>query len=152
MLFWSQEVLDRTVEQLHDLSYKLLVLDASKWQSIDDLHDDISSTLNFSTYYGRNFNALDDCLSDVAMHEYGSDAASTGTVLVFGGFGDFHQLAPDVAEGLLDIFANKARVAALVGHRMICLIQDDDASVKYPLVGGNRVRWNQFEFQDSRRR
>ena len=53
-------------------------LDAATRRTEDDLHDALASALSFPGYYGRNLNALNDVLGDVAEYAYGSDPDTTG--------------------------------------------------------------------------
>ncbi|WIX83297.1 hypothetical protein QRX50_22315 [Amycolatopsis carbonis] len=56
-----------------------------------------------------------------------------------------------VARAVLDIFADQARGALLVGHRMMCLVQSDDPRLSFPAVGATPVSWNDAERLDSQR-
>ena len=42
---------------------KEIVFDASQVESMDQLHAELARSLNFSAHYGRNLDALYDCLS-----------------------------------------------------------------------------------------
>ncbi len=44
---------------------KKYVIDASGIQSESDMHDAIANALQFPDYYGRNLDALYDCLTDI---------------------------------------------------------------------------------------
>lgn len=46
-------------------SKKLIILDFSTINSKDDLHDYLQNTLHLPKYYGRNLDALNDCLSEI---------------------------------------------------------------------------------------
>ena len=39
-----------------------IIIDFSKYASIADFHDDIAARLNFPAHYGRNLDALNDCI------------------------------------------------------------------------------------------
>lgn len=150
-LFWSRQVLGSTVDWLSDHGYRVVQADASAWRTELDMHMDVALVLNFPDYYGRNLDALNDCLSDVAACEYGFSRDDTGLALVVYGFDRFVHHEVRAAHALLDIFAVQARCAALLGHRMLCLAQSDDAHLALPPVGATPVTWNDAEWADSNR-
>ena len=131
--------------------YQIVTVSAGSWQSPADLHRDIAQALDFPGYYGKNLDALNDCLSDVALGDYGLDRRATGFVLVLTDFDRFTAAEPVAAHALLDIFAVRARNAALFGQRMICLVQSDDPDLRFEPVGATRVGWNQAEWLNSAR-
>ena len=45
---------------------KTIILDGTEIISMSDIHNIFSEELNFPEYYGRNLDALYDCLSDVS--------------------------------------------------------------------------------------
>lgn len=107
---------------LRDLGYRVHDLDASGWRTVDELHGALAAALSFPGYYGRNVDALNDVLRDVAEFAYGADPASTGTVLAIDGYDRVVEIDPEVAHAVLDVFASAARYGALLGHPMICLV------------------------------
>ena len=110
-------------------------MDAAGWADPDRLDDDIASALNFPDWYGRNPNAVDDCLGDVAEGRYDLPPDATGLVLVLTNYDQFAAADPVQAHKLLDIYAYQARHAALIGHRMSCLIQSNEPELRMPPVG-----------------
>ncbi len=82
--------------------------------------------LDFPAYYGRNLDALDDCLSDVVAREYGWQPSAAGLALVFLGFYRFAAALPDFATALVDILVTQARGAAEAGATVALLLQSDD--------------------------
>jgi hypothetical protein len=110
------------------------------------LHRDIAAALHFPDYYGRNLDALNDCMRDIEPAE-----ESTGFVLVFTGYDRFADSCPYDAQVVLDIFASHARHAALFGQRMICLVQSDDPDIEFKPVGAEPVMWNNTEWLVAKR-
>ena len=144
-LFWQRVILDETVSKLRDGGYTVIALDAGQWSSPTDLHADIAREFSFPAYYGKNMDALNDCLRDIALGEEGA-AAKTATALVLDRFDAFVRTDPSAAHTLIDIFAHNSRLAMLVGHRMVCLLQTDDPRLKLPPVGATPVMWNEKEW------
>ncbi|MET3807854.1 hypothetical protein ABIB25_004881 [Nakamurella sp. UYEF19] len=56
------------------------------------------------------------------------------------------------AHRILDIVAKQCRSGALIGHRMMCLVQSNDPDLVIPPVGATPVVWNDAEWLDARRR
>lgn len=69
--FQRTGVLEATALWLADRNYRVVWFDAARWTDWDALDDDFAMNLDFPNYYGRNSNALIDCLRDVAELSYG---------------------------------------------------------------------------------
>jgi len=81
-LYWRPSLLAEIRQWLVEKGYRVVSLDASGWETEADFHREIAEALEFPTYYGRNLDALNNCLSDVVAYSYGSDREAAGTVLV----------------------------------------------------------------------
>lgn len=150
-MFRSPALLDSATGWLTARGYQVVVLEAGSWRTAADLHRDLARALDFPDHYGENLNALSDCLRDVVAHDYGADPHATGTVLVFQRYDAFAAREPRVAHAVLDILARGAREAALIGHRMLYLVQSDDPHLDFPGVGATPVVWNDAEWPAARR-
>ncbi len=151
-MFWRSSLLDETVGWLRSHAYRVVEFDASSWSSDADMYDDIALALNFPDYFGRNLDALNDCMRDVASGDYGWDAdVNTGLVIVLRAFEAFTAVDPRTAQNMLDIFADQARCAILIGHRIICLVQSNDPRLAFEPVGAMPVMWNDAEWLSSNR-
>jgi hypothetical protein len=115
------------------------------------MHSNLARAFEFPQYYGRNLDALNDCLQDVAFYCYGAQSDSAGTVLILNHFDGFARSNREVAQALLDIYAGVASMAMLIGHRMLCLVQSDDPQLEFDPVGGSPVMWNPQEWQRAKR-
>jgi hypothetical protein len=58
---------------------------------------------------------------------------------------------PGTAHAVLDIFTGHAAVGALIGIRMLCLVQSDDPDLDIPEIGAYAVPWNNAEWFDRNR-
>lgn len=150
-LFWKRDVLEETITWLRSHGYQIVVLDASTWSTEADLHRDMAAALHFPDYYGRNLDALNDCFRDVVAQSYGWAPDATGLVLAFLGYDAFAQRFPSAGEIVLDILADHSRAAALVGRRLIGLVQSNDPDIEFEPVGATPVTWNDAEWLESRR-
>jgi hypothetical protein len=150
-LFWRRQLFAEAVDWMRQHGYTMVQLDASTWTTDNDLHTAIAAALDFPDYYGRNLDALNDCMRDVVDYAYGTTQEATGLLLAFAGYDAFAQRRPRTAQAVLDILASQARCAMLTGHRMLCLVQSNDPRVTFEPVGASPVQWNSAEWLDSRR-
>ncbi|MEV6897637.1 barstar family protein [Amycolatopsis sp. NPDC051372] len=150
-LFWDPAILTSTIAWLGEHGYRTVEIDAARWTREADLHRDIAAALDFPDHYGKNLDALNDCLRDVASGDYGADLGATGFVLVLRHYDKFATAQARASHALLDIYADQARGALLIGHRMMCLVQSDDPRLSFPTVGALSVTWNDAEWLDSKR-
>jgi hypothetical protein len=145
-LFWRREVLEEAVRWLAGHDYDVVRLDAASWMTEDDLHTDVASALDFPDHYGRNLDALGDCLRGVAAYAYGTSRTAAGLAIVLTGYDSFATRFPGQAWHLLDLIAARAREAMLIGHRMLGLVQTDDPDRSFAPVGATPVMWNPAEW------
>jgi hypothetical protein len=150
-MFWRSSLLDETVDWLGSHGYHVVEFDAGSWDSDADMYDGVALGLNFPDYFGRNLDALNDCMRDVASGDYGWDADATGLVIVLRAFDVFTAVDRRTAQIMLDIFADQARCAILIGHRIICLVQSNDPRLAFEPVGAMPVMWNDAEHLNSKR-
>lgn len=152
-LFWRAALFEQTLTWLREHGYYVVSLDASTWTEEADMHRDIAAALEFPDYYGYNLDALNDCLGDAAFRGYrAGDEEPTGFVLAFTGYDTFAAHCPREAHIVLDIIANWARRAMLIGNRVCCLVQSNDPDIQFEPVGATPVLWNDAEWLNSRRR
>jgi Barstar (barnase inhibitor) len=119
--------------------------------STAEMFDDVAARLDFPDYFGRNLDALNDCMRDVASRAYGWRADATGLVIVLRGFDAFTSVDRRIAQILLDIFADQARCAILIGNRIMCLVQSNDPRLSFDPVGAMPAMWNDAEWLNSKR-
>ncbi|WP_240138049.1 barstar family protein [Streptomyces sp. MUM 178J] len=116
------------------------------------MHRAMAAALDFPDYCGRNLDALNDCLGDVACYGGYDDAPEgAGLVLVFTDYDRFATTCPRAAQVVLDIIADQARQAAVLHRRLICLVQSNDPQIRFEPVGAMPVLWNNDEALDARR-
>ncbi|WP_433289369.1 barstar family protein [Micromonospora sp. CA-244673] len=151
-LFWRTSILDRTKEWLRGHGYQVTHLDASGWATEEAMHRDMAAALCFPDYYGRNLDALNDCMRDVVSYEYGWLPEAAGLALVFTSYDTFATHCPRSAQILLDIMADHSRTASLFGQRLMCLVQSNDPQIRFQPVGAVPVSWNDAEWLDANRR
>jgi RNAse (barnase) inhibitor barstar len=147
-LYWRPEVLKKDVDWLEEQGYNIVEFDAAKWRGEEQMHDALRAALSFPYYYGKNVDALNDCMwSDVVVPEVG------GLVLVFHHYDQFAKV--DEAEGsvekslarvVLHIMARAIRYHMLFGRRLLILVQSDDPTVRFDDLAGVSAGWNPREW------
>jgi RNAse (barnase) inhibitor barstar len=147
-LFWRERLLDDALEELRAMGYKVVDVDAAGSADDQAFLVAIGTALDFPDYYGKNLDALNDCLRDVATFDYGSDLNSTGTVVAFRHYDRIVATDAKRAEAVLDIFTDRARDGLLIGHRMMVLVQSDDPELSFGPLGGQSAGWNQNEWMN----
>jgi Barstar (barnase inhibitor) len=150
-LYQRRSVLAEARTELEQLGYVTRYLDAQDWGD-ERLHDDFATAFDFPSYYGRNFNALRDCLSDVAHGDYGWPRAATGLAVTVDNFGTVVSRERDFATLIADVLVTTTRYALLFGHRLIWQLQVDDGDVYLEHVGCLVLPWNRREWLTASRR
>ena len=140
-LYWQQNILDNDIDWFKKENYNIVDFDCTKWTDTNKIHKDLKKHLDFPDYYGENFNALNDCLSDLEIND-------TGLVIVFK---HFQTVDKYIAHGLLDTFARNSRLHNLFGKRLLTLVQVDNPKYEIEAVGSYEVLWNGAEWLNSKR-
>jgi len=152
-LYWRQQYLDEAVDWLRRHDYQVLTCDCEPWISEEAMHTGFQRTLSFPDYYGKNVNALKDCLDDLPVPEvggmalrlnrYDAYAKGTGTALMHSGRSE--------ADVVLDILACASRHFLLTGRRFVTLVQSDDPHLAFEGLGGMAAQWNPREWLNKNR-
>ncbi|HEX3426190.1 MAG TPA: barstar family protein [Acidimicrobiales bacterium] len=137
--------------ELADLGYVVVGLDAGTWGTTEAALVDLGRAFSFPEYYGKNINALVDCLRDVATFDYGSDPSSAGTLVAIDRLDVLNRRDADLTWTLLDILADTGRQALLIGHRFIVIARSDDPRLEIKPVGATGVIWNHREWLNKAR-
>lgn len=66
-------------------------------------------------------------------------------------FGQFFDALPKRAHALVDIVSGAARLGALLGNRVLCLIQSDDPRMDVGAIGGLEPQGNPSEWRNADR-
>ncbi|WP_394437710.1 barstar family protein [Streptomyces sp. SGAir0957] len=151
-LFWRRRLLDASVERLRLRGFRTIQMSADQWATEKDMHRAFAEALSFPDYYGRNLDAFNDCLGDVACYGGYDDAPEgAGLVLALTDYDHFAAACPQTAHVVLDIVADQARRASVLRRRLICLVHSKDPDIAFEPVGAMPVLWNSDEWADSNR-
>ena len=140
-LYYKKSVLHSDLEWFEKERYNVISFDCSKWGDEKIMHEQFKEKLYFPDYYGMNFNALDDCLSDFEI-------VQVGQIIVFE---NLDSVKRDLVVAILDTFAKASREKMLFGLRLIILAQVDEPHYEIGEIGGFTPVWNSNEWlNDSR--
>jgi len=140
-LYWQKSILEKDLEWFKNEQFKIVDFDCKQWTNDTIIHRALAKRLDFPDYYGENFNALNDCLSDLPIDE-------PGLVIVFR---HFQVVELDFAHNLLDTFASSSRLHILFGEKLLTLVQVDKPDYKIKSVGCCEVLWNGAEWENFQR-
>ncbi|MEW2581809.1 hypothetical protein [Streptomyces virginiae] len=70
---------------------------------------------------------------------------------LFTDYDRFTAACPRAAQVILDIIADRARRAAVLQRRLICLVHSNDPDIRFDPVGAMPVMWNSDEWLDANR-
>lgn len=142
--YFSLELLEQHQQWFEQQEYKIYRFDAKSWHSIDNFYSDVHAGFEFPDYFGRNWDALNDCLTDMV--------SENGKVLVVvRNFDHWYQEDVNSAKLFLDYMAFMTYQFLLVGKRWITLIQSNRPSFDVAEVGAQSVFWNEKEWMDQDR-
>lgn len=152
-LYWRPEALKMDLNWLESNDYEIVEFDAANWSSEEQMHDALRARLSFPYYYGKNLDALNDCLSnDLVVPESG------GLALVFQHYDQFAKVDPatdskdkSLAETVLHIFARAVRYHMLFGRRLLILVQSDDPQIGLADLATFSASWNPREWPNKSR-
>lgn len=140
-IYWQQSILDKDLKWFINANYHIVDFDCTNWTDTIQIHKDLKQRLNFPDFYGENFDALNDCLSELEIDK-------TGLVIVFR---NFQVVQKDFAHSLLEIFAKNSRFQSLLDKRLLTLIQVDNPKYEIKPVGSYEILWNGAEWLDSKK-
>ncbi|WP_338812185.1 barstar family protein [Bernardetia sp. Wsw4-3y2] len=66
-LYHKESIMDYDIELLKDKNYEIIEFEGDFLSNKAELHYDLQHKLNFPDYYGKNFDALNDCLEPVRV-------------------------------------------------------------------------------------
>ena len=143
-LYFRPSVLSEDVEWLKDHGYQLDHFACSEWSTQDEMHRDFAARLDFPDYYGKNLDALNDCLTEIKV-------SNSGRVFVFHRYDLFTTVHPEAACGILDTIQINSWLHLLYGQRLFALVQSDDPSIEFPPLGCRPAMWNPREWLQQNR-
>jgi RNAse (barnase) inhibitor barstar len=144
-LYFRPAVLSEEVKALKELNYQIDEFDCTTWNCVAEMHKQIAVKLNFPQYFGRNLDALNDCISDIEIPD------ESGRVLVLHRFDDFATREQETAWHLLDIITRNSWLWLLEGKRFFALAQSDDPKTRFDNLGLQSTSWNGTEWLNSSR-
>ncbi|MEM6675459.1 MAG: barstar family protein [Planctomycetota bacterium] len=143
-LYHSASLLTRDVEEMRSLGYLVLPMDLES-EDEESFHTLVARVLKFPGYYGRNLDALNDCLGGLP-ETFGEDL-----LIVLDSFDTFFRRDERSAHIILDLLWQNSMRNQLWGHTTITFVRSADPRFEVPPVGAAGVGWNSEEFLNSSR-
>ncbi|MAX35830.1 barstar family protein [Gimesia sp.] len=142
--YYSIELLDQHQNWFSEHGYQIYCFDAKTWYSRDNFYSDIHDGFEFPEYFGRNWDAFNDCISDMV--------SENGKVLVvIKNFDRWHQEDLSSAMLFLNYMVHQTYQFLLEGKRWITLIQSNTPSLDVSDAGAMPVYWNRKEWMNKDR-
>ena len=140
VLYCSKYVLEDDIRKLVAEAFDIRRLDAAKWGVGVDPHADLQGALGLPAYYGKNLNALRDCMQDLIITDDG------GMAVILADFDDFARRERDFARGILDAFAYGSRFLQVFGKTLLVMVHTKNPDVDFGELGAVTAWWNEKEF------
>jgi RNAse (barnase) inhibitor barstar len=149
-LYWRTQYFQEDVGWLRSTGYNVIEFECADWDSVDKMHDSLSTIPTFPSYYGRNLDALNECMcEDLEIAEEGGLCLALKHYDTFSkGPGAPVNSKQGTAEIVLDILARACRCQMLIGRRLITLVQSDDPKVRFVGLDSVDAAWNRREWFD----
>lgn len=144
-LYYRPAFLSENIEWLMAHNYRIDSFDCTTWITVEDMYTAFAVTLEFPDYFGRNLDALNDCLCDLNISEDG------GRALVFHRYDAFESKMTEIAWKILDIIETRSRNYLLFGKRLLALVQSDNPQIKFNGLGAQHADWNRCEWLNTNR-
>lgn len=139
-LYSNAQFLEEDLGKLAAESFDIRTLHASTWKDGDSPHADLQSCLGLPDHYGKNLNALSDCMHDLVISDDG------GMAIVIRDYDKFTTHSPDFAKGILDVLVSGARFLQMFGKTLLILVHTNDVDASYGPLGATHAHWNPREF------
>jgi RNAse (barnase) inhibitor barstar len=147
-LYQRTDLLQEDIAKLVAISYRVFDFDCTEWSTEAIMHSQLAARLEFPEHYGKNLDALSDCLRDFPFLQ------NEACALVLRRFDNLVNREHDLAATFLHIIAWAEWEFLLTDRRLVCLLQSNDSSLDSKLpesLGGRGAQWNQAEFLKSNR-
>ncbi len=115
------------------------------------MHTAFAQALSFPDYYGRNLDALNDCMYDVVQGDYGFGRHAPAGLIVVEHFDSFLSREPQASQAVVDILAGAGIGAVRRGWQLATFLQSDDPALHLAPVAAQPVAWNPKEWLNAKR-
>ena len=148
ILYHNNLIMEQDVGELKDLKYKIVEFDCRNWTTKNKMHKQLKELLEFPDHYGKNLDALVDCLrQNETISEKGS------LCLLLKNFETFKDKFSKYSQSFLDVLAYISHYHQLFGKTLLTFVHSNNAEIDSILspVGAFTIYWNPKEFLASTR-
>ena len=117
---------DEILDALRDAGFDLVRIDLASVSDKDQLLGQLASALAFPDWFGHNWDALEDCLTDLSWR------AGDRHVLLIEGFETLRARRPDDFGVLVDILASSAQYWSERGRPFFAVFLDGENTLALP--------------------
>jgi len=139
-LYWKSEVFEEDISWFQEHDYSVFRLDASKWKSEKQFHQNVKEFFEFPDYYGMNLDAFTDCFYDFVFEQ------DAHVVIAIDNLEKFQKRYPRIASYFVDVMYDVSRYYLLYGYRLACLIRTDEARTTLESNRKKFASWNAKEW------
>lgn len=151
VFYHREDYLGEDIHWLANEGYDIYQIHGQRWGSDDEMYSELSHVLRFSEWWGRdwgrNLDALADCLTDLPI-------SGTGAALVLHRFDGYANGSGSAfvanertrAWALLDVLAQTSRFFLVSGKRLVILVQTNDREMKLEPLAPVWPVWNRREW------
>lgn len=132
-MFMNTEVLEKELEWYERQKYQIVRLDCDTWEN---LYHQLSAFVSFAEWDERDSEQEEFFAYNVRL------PAEGGLVFNLKGFERLDALDRDRAESFLQIFAQAALERAMIGERMLALLQTENKDLSYQLARPPLIFWH----------
>lgn len=128
----DEMLLETDLKWLRKENYSIVNFDCLDWNNdMGVMHDDLSLNLHFPPYYGKNWDALYECLNELEISE-------SGTVVVFK---NLDMINIKTVHTLIDCFVSSAQRHILFNEKLLVLIKVDNRKFELHPLGAFKMHW-----------
>ena len=148
LLYRKLNYIEEDIQWLRERNYRIYEFDCAAWTSEMALHENLRSALSFPDYYGNNFDALDEVITEVDVPESGGIALALPNYDAFANATNTASAGTRVnpAEIVLSILSGASHEHLLTGKRFLTMVQSNDPTMRYENLGCKAALWNWREW------
>ncbi len=140
--FYKTEIFQKYIQSILNEGITVFSFDAEKWTSVDIFYSELSGKMNFPHYFGKNLDALNDCLSEMCGEKF---------AICILNYEFFWNTYPREAKILLELIQSNCWHSLKIDSVMLALIQVNIPDFIPPKLEIFSAYWNKMEWSNKSR-